>query len=121
MNLFVGVLLLPSFQFILVEELLSRLLKHNFENRKIVHFSHSRGAPLISHLLYANDVIVFTNGDHTSLKNIIDIFNLYKDWLGQVVSKEKSSLATCMQLRLTLALNRATTANNAYAFGVSLA
>lgn len=81
-----------TYLFILVEKMLSWLLKHNFESGKIVPFSHPRGAPLMSHLLHADDVIIFANGGRSSLKMINDIFNQYEDWSGQVVSKEKSSI-----------------------------
>ncbi|KAF5451734.1 hypothetical protein F2P56_026814 [Juglans regia] len=76
--------LLSPYLFILVEETLSCLLKHNFATGKIVPFSHLRGTPLISHLLYADDIVVFTNGGRSSLKAIRDVFALYEDWSGQM-------------------------------------
>ncbi|XP_040990910.1 uncharacterized protein LOC121238132 [Juglans microcarpa x Juglans regia] len=51
-----------------------------------------KGAPLISYLLYADDIIVFANGGKSSLRAIWDAFAQYEDWSGQVVSKEKSSI-----------------------------
>lgn len=89
---FVKEIILSPYLFILVEETLSRLLKHNFAIGKIVSFSHPRGTPLISHLLYADDIVVFSNGGRSSLKAIRDVFALYEDWSGQMVSKEKSSI-----------------------------
>lgn len=46
-----------------MEEVLSRLLKEAFEDGHIGTFYHPRGAPLILHLLYMNDLLVFANGD----------------------------------------------------------
>ncbi|KAF5443041.1 hypothetical protein F2P56_035636 [Juglans regia] len=83
---------LSPYLFILVEELLSRLLKHNFGNGWIISFSHPRGAPLISHLLYVDDIVVFANGGKSSLCAIRVAFAQYEDWFSQVVSKEKSSI-----------------------------
>lgn len=67
---------LSPYLFILVEEILSRLLKRNFEKEKIKPFVLPRGTPLISNLLYADDIIVFANGGRASLKGINDTFNL---------------------------------------------
>ncbi|XP_042950164.1 uncharacterized protein LOC122282278 [Carya illinoinensis] len=78
-------IILSPYLFILVEETLSRLLKHNFAIGKIVSFSHPRGTPLISHLLYADDIVVFSNGGRSSLKAIRDVFALYEDWSGQML------------------------------------
>ncbi|KAF5464536.1 hypothetical protein F2P56_014607 [Juglans regia] len=83
--------LLP-YLFILVEQMLCQLLKYNFQSGKIGSFSHPQGAPLISHLLYADDIIVFANGGRSSIKRISDIFNIYEEWSGQRVSKEKSAI-----------------------------
>ncbi|XP_042969076.1 uncharacterized protein LOC122301760 [Carya illinoinensis] len=83
--------LLP-YLFILVEEVLSRLLKHKFTNGNIVPFSHPRGTPLVSHLLYADDIVLFVNGRRSSLQEVRDICATYEEWSGQMVSKEKSCI-----------------------------
>lgn len=83
--------LLP-YLFIIVEEVLSRLLKHNFALGNIVPFSHPRGTPLVSHLLYTDDIVLFANGGRSSFQTIRDIFALYENWSDQVVSKEKSCI-----------------------------
>ncbi|XP_042962665.1 uncharacterized protein LOC122296936 [Carya illinoinensis] len=100
--------LLP-YLFILVEEVLSRLLKHNFALGTIAPFSHPRGTPLVSHLLYAGNILLFANERRSSLQTIKDTFALYEDWFGQVVSKEKSSIffskhATATRKRSSLML-----------------
>lgn len=66
--------LLSPLLFILVDEVLSRLLKQDFGEGKIEPFSHPRGVPLISHLLYSNDIVIFSNGSLKSLRNIVRIF-----------------------------------------------
>lgn len=83
---------LSPYLFILVEEIQSRLLKKCFEAGEIEPFNHTRGAPLISHLLYVDDVVVFANGGQSSVKKIRDTFKMYEEWSGQVVSQEKSSV-----------------------------
>ncbi|XP_031287891.1 uncharacterized protein LOC116146622 [Pistacia vera] len=53
---------LSPYLFIIMEEVLSRLLCKNFEEGRIRCYSHPVGAPLVSHLLYADDLLVFVNG-----------------------------------------------------------
>lgn len=49
--------LLP-YLFILIEEVLTRLLNKAYGEGRIGKFFHPRGAPLIFHLLYADDLFV---------------------------------------------------------------
>ncbi|KAG2696272.1 hypothetical protein I3760_07G050900 [Carya illinoinensis] len=74
------------------------LLKDKFMSGKIVPFSHPRGTPLVSHLLYADDIMLFVNGERSSLQEVRDTFELYKAWSGQVHStnaqKRRSLLLT---------------------------
>lgn len=72
--------------FILVEDILSQLLKKEFLACKIEAFAHPRGVPFISHLLYADDIVLFTSGNLRSLRNILSIFHTYETWSGHVVS-----------------------------------
>lgn len=76
------------------------MLKFNFDRGKIIPFSHPRGAPLISHLLYADDISVFANGGRSSIKIILEIFDLYADWSGQMVSKENFPYCPLNTLKL---------------------
>lgn len=58
-----------------MEEVLSHMLKLEFENGRIGHFYHPRGCPLTSHLLYANNFLVFSNEAHQSLKHLLKILD----------------------------------------------
>ncbi|KAF5442560.1 hypothetical protein F2P56_035204 [Juglans regia] len=78
--------------FILVEETFSRLLKEKFQNGMIGRFSHPRGAPLISHLLYADDMVIFANGVKKGVKTIMDCLEKYGAWSGQAVNKQQSAI-----------------------------
>ncbi|XP_022867657.1 uncharacterized protein LOC111387334 [Olea europaea var. sylvestris] len=64
------------------------------EIRRWMHrsFSHPRGAPLVSHLLYVDDIVVFANGSKRSMKALMDTFQLYEKWTGQVINKEKLAI-----------------------------
>ncbi|KAF5481633.1 hypothetical protein F2P56_002271 [Juglans regia] len=52
-------------------EVLSRLLRQKFESGGIGKFYHPRGSPLVSHLLYADDVLVFLNGMKCSMQSLM--------------------------------------------------
>ncbi|PKU82193.1 Putative ribonuclease H protein [Dendrobium catenatum] len=52
----------------------------------------SPNAPLISHLMYADDLIIFSEANKISLKTISAILKNYCKWTGQVVNSGKSSL-----------------------------
>lgn len=50
------------------------------------------GVPLISHLLYADDFLIFANGQEKSMQGLIDTLPKYEKWLGQKIGKEKSAI-----------------------------
>ncbi|XP_035546530.1 uncharacterized protein LOC118348600 [Juglans regia] len=83
--------LISPYLFIMVEEILSRLLKKKFHEGKIVVFSQPKDSSLVSHLLYADDIVI-SNGNKASLRSISQTPELYESWSGQRVSKEKSSI-----------------------------
>ncbi|KAF5470091.1 hypothetical protein F2P56_010634 [Juglans regia] len=83
---------ISPYLFIIVEEILSRPLKKGFQEGRIVTFSLPKGAPTISHLLYADDIVIFANGSKTSLKAISESLALYETWSGQKARKEKSAI-----------------------------
>lgn len=81
---------ISPYLFIVVEEVLSRLLKKQFQDGKITPFYHPRDTLLISHLLYADDIVLFVNGIKASLRAISKTLALYEKWSGQKVNKKKS-------------------------------
>ncbi|XP_042939531.1 uncharacterized protein LOC122274569 [Carya illinoinensis] len=83
---------ISPYLFIMVKEILSRLLKAKFEEKKIGVFVQPRGTPLISHLLYADDIVIFANGSKASVRAILDVLSTYEQWSGQNVRKVKSSI-----------------------------
>lgn len=81
---------LSPYLFIIMQEVLSRLLRKSFEERRIGYFSHPVGSPLVSHLFYADDLLVFANGEKRSLHRLINIFYHYAKGSGQLINKDKS-------------------------------
>lgn len=64
------------YQVILMEEVLSRLLNKSYEEIIIGRFFHPRGSPLISHILNANDLLVFANDEKVLVKASVSIEDL---------------------------------------------
>lgn len=83
---------LLSYLFIIIEEVLSRMLKVDFENGRIGKCVHPRGCPLISHLLYADDLLVFTNGKHRSLKQLLTTLGVYEQWSRWKINNANSTI-----------------------------
>lgn len=81
--------LAPSL-FILAEEALSRGLFTLFHSYSIKAFATSGNGPIISHLLYADDTIIFTNGTKSSLNKLMTFLSSYEAASGQLINKEKS-------------------------------
>ncbi|XP_035540253.1 uncharacterized protein LOC118344233 [Juglans regia] len=91
---------ISPYLFIMVEEILYRMIKKAFLDGKILPFYHLRGTPIVSHLLYADDIVIFANGNKASMKSISKILELYEDWSGQIVSKAKSSFIFSKRISL---------------------
>lgn len=80
-----------------MEEILSRLIKSHVAMEKIQPFFYPRNFPVISHLLYADDIVIFSNSGKASMRAIM------KDneaWLGQIVNKAKSSVIFSNKIKL---------------------
>lgn len=71
---------------------LTRCIDHevNITNWKPIKISKS--GPLLSHLLFADDLILFSKADTTSATSIINIFNFIFQQSGQKINFTKSKL-----------------------------
>lgn len=81
--------LAPSL-FILAEEAQRRGISSLYDQGKVVPFHTSRNCPIVSHLLFADDSIIFTNGSKSSLKNWMQFIIKYESSSGQKISRDKS-------------------------------
>lgn len=83
---------LSPFLFILGSEVLSRFLIRE-ENIDGVHgLKVTRGAPSISHLLFADDLLVFCRANAREVNRLSAIFEVYTKVLGQKINLAKSAL-----------------------------
>lgn len=55
-------------------------------------FYHPRGCAIISHLMYVDNLLVFTNGGPRSLTQLLKILEVYESCAGQAINKAKSTL-----------------------------
>lgn len=81
---------LSPFLFIIMMELLSRML-FKWERKKKFHgVKLGRMAPSISHSLFTDDLIIFCRANLEEVRNIKRCLQLYCKWSGQDFNKEKS-------------------------------
>lgn len=64
-----------------MEEVLTRMMKVEFEVGRIGQFYHPMGCPIFTHLLYVDDFLVFTNGERCLMKQLLTILGRYEKWL----------------------------------------
>lgn len=81
---------MSSLLFSLAEEFLSRYLSHLLWVNSTVPMSSSRNKSASSHLLYADDVLLFCEGMASNMKNLSASFSLYRGLSGQHVNWSKS-------------------------------
>jgi exonuclease III len=83
---------LSPFLFILGSEILSRLLLRE-ENSGTLHgIKIARMSPPISHLLFADDVMIFSKANMAEANVILKCLSLYSRWSGQCINHTKSSI-----------------------------
>lgn len=73
---------LSSYLFILSDlEVLSCMLNREFAVGRIKPFN-SCGGSNISHLLYADDLLIFLNGRKASIRRLLEVIQVYENMLG---------------------------------------
>jgi hypothetical protein len=80
--------------FCLAEEVLSRALSLARCAGKIVPMSYCRGVCLPTHILYADDVMIFCTGLKSNIRYLLAIFKNYADVSGQIINNSKSRFYT---------------------------
>lgn len=80
--------------FIIAAEVLSRGLNFLHEEYPFLRFRTHPNVPFVSHLAYADDVVIFCNGSKRSLEKHMQCLQMYQDFSGQLVSVSKSCYVT---------------------------
>ena len=87
---------LSPYLFILVAEGLSTLI-HKAINRGDIHgVQVCRGAPVVSHLLFADDCFLFCRANVVEAQRLLTILNTYEVASGQEINLSKSEVFLCM-------------------------
>lgn len=83
---------LSPFLFIMCTEVLSRLLVRAEVNGILHGIKMSRTCPPLSHLLFANDLILFSKANSLDAEAIMQCLNTYGEWSGQSINRMKSKV-----------------------------
>nr|XP_016513060.1 PREDICTED: uncharacterized protein LOC107830090 [Nicotiana tabacum] len=74
-----------------VNKLLSTLMNKLPENADFRLYTVDKPSPVITHLSYVDDTILFTSGDLESIRLMMLNLKIYEETFGQFINKEKSS------------------------------
>ncbi|XP_038717940.1 uncharacterized protein LOC120011012 [Tripterygium wilfordii] len=83
---------LSPFLFLLCAEGFSHLVRRAMASRALHGISICRGAPPISHLLFADDSLLFCKANLSEADEVLNLFALYERISGQSINLEKSSV-----------------------------
>ncbi|KAL9687227.1 hypothetical protein QQ045_031625 [Rhodiola kirilowii] len=78
--------------FIICMESFSRLLHRHISDGLLQPYFVKTGALQVNHLLYADDLLLFTNGTEQSIKNLMHMINRFCTWTGQALNSSKSNI-----------------------------
>ncbi|KAL5735902.1 hypothetical protein ACOSQ2_030690 [Xanthoceras sorbifolium] len=83
---------LSPYLFLLCAEALSTLIKGNESNGQSLGMRCCRGSPLVSHLFFADDSIVFCRASVQNCEKLKQILNIYEKASGQRINLQKSNI-----------------------------
>ncbi|GLT71328.1 hypothetical protein SLA2020_433570 [Shorea laevis] len=107
-------------------EALSRMFIKEEQIGNLHGIKISRASPFVSHLLYADDLLVFSNGSASDAACILRCIDKFSSWTGQKVNMDKSSFflgsnySCAVQAELLAILNLRLLSSNAKHFGLPL-
>jgi hypothetical protein len=91
---------LSPFLFILGSEILSRIFMREEFSGSLHGIKISRRSPSVSHLLFADDVMVFARANANEASTILKCLSIYSTWSGQSINPSKSSIFFSRNCRL---------------------
>ena len=83
---------LSPYIFILGQKILSRLLEKEFRHHNIIGVKASVGGPAITHVIYADDVVLFSKACRKEAATINQCLETYCSCLGQTLNRSKSGV-----------------------------
>ena len=83
---------LSPYLFLLCAEGFSALLRKAERDKKLSGISISRGGPRLSHLLFADDSLLFCQANPGESRNLLEVLALYEHSSGQKINLEKTAI-----------------------------
>ena len=83
---------LSPYLFILYQEVLSRFIEHDLKLKNIVGIKSSISGPMISHVMYADDIILFTKASRKDAESLVKTLEKYCCWSSQAINRSKSGV-----------------------------
>ena len=80
--------------FCLAEAVLSRAISDSAVRGRLTPMSYCRGPSFPTHVLYADDIMIFFTGLKSNIRELLSIFNKYSEVSGQIVNNTKSRFFT---------------------------
>ena len=80
---------LSPYLLILGQEILSRMLDHELRQSNIKGIKTSKSGPTITHVMYTNDIVLFSKTTKKDTETISKILEKYSLWSGQLVNRSK--------------------------------
>ena len=84
---------LSPYLFILCGEVFTAMIKRAIANQALHGIQIARNAPVISHLLFADDCIIFAQADNQEAQHIAEILSSYEKVSGQMINLDKSMIS----------------------------
>ncbi len=78
--------------FILCRKVLYRLIDRELMNGNFSGIKMNRGGPEISHVMYTDDIMLFSKASSKEVKALNGCLEKYCNWLGQLINQNKSRL-----------------------------
>ncbi|CAN6682317.1 unnamed protein product [Malus baccata var. baccata] len=82
---------LSSYMFLLIREVLSRLIQVVVENKSLDGVKLGVTGPVLSHIFFADDMLIFFRANVKNCRNLVNLLRLFCDALCQEVNLQKSS------------------------------
>ncbi|PKA64794.1 Putative ribonuclease H protein [Apostasia shenzhenica] len=90
---------LSPYLFILCSELLSLLINQHQNRDDLLGIQTTAQGPLITHLLFADDILMFAPATYRAVRILNSIFDTYCSWSGQKINKAKSSICFSKKMK----------------------
>lgn len=85
---------LSPYLFVIALEVFSQMLNTRYRDGSIGY--HPRTAdPEVTHLAFADDIMIFFDGEKKSLENIVETMDVFATWSGLRMNKDKTEIFVC--------------------------